>query len=240
MSIFGRKAKKAQQAAEAAEKEKKAAESPYYAARSEWNERYGSYISQTRSWRVVAIVSLCAMVLAVIGLVFIGAQSKVVPYIVEVDKIGNPVQIRRAEAVQRIDPRLIRSILAEFIVNVRSVSPDAAVNRQRLAKAYAYLTPSSPATMQLNQYFKEGNNPNQRAQTETATVEISNILPLTKDTWQIEWTETVRGRSNGATNASKMKATATLMFAIPSSDEQLLLNPMGLFWTDFTPTKLLQ
>ena len=61
---------------------------PYLAARQEWNERYGSYVKAAAAWRIVGII---AMVMAVIGFayaLFQSTQIKLVPYIVEVDKLG--------------------------------------------------------------------------------------------------------------------------------------------------------
>ena len=51
----------------------------YIAARAEWNERYGSYIAQAHAWRLTALASLGVAFLAVAGVVWIGAQNRVVP-----------------------------------------------------------------------------------------------------------------------------------------------------------------
>jgi type IV secretory pathway TrbF-like protein len=51
----------------------------YLAARAEWNERYGSYIQQARSWRLVALLSMSVSVIAVAGVVYIGSQSRLGP-----------------------------------------------------------------------------------------------------------------------------------------------------------------
>ncbi|PZR74835.1 MAG: conjugal transfer protein TrbF, partial [Stutzerimonas stutzeri] len=61
---------------------------PYLAARNEWNERYGSYVKAVAAWRIVGVTGI---VMAVIGFTYALYQStqvKLVPYIVEVDKLG--------------------------------------------------------------------------------------------------------------------------------------------------------
>lgn len=63
-------------------------ENPYLAARQEWNERYGSYVKAAAAWRIVGITG---MLMAVIGFsyaLYQSTQVKLVPYIVEVDKLG--------------------------------------------------------------------------------------------------------------------------------------------------------
>ena len=69
---------------------------PYTEARREWNERYGDYIQQARHWRMMAIISGLAALVAVIGIAYIGAQGKIVPYVVQVDKLGEAAAVSRA------------------------------------------------------------------------------------------------------------------------------------------------
>ena len=61
----------------------------YIAARAEWNERYGSYIQQARFWRLAFFMSAAVSVMSVGGVVLIGSQSRLVPYIVEVNQLGD-------------------------------------------------------------------------------------------------------------------------------------------------------
>ena len=74
-----------------------ALETPYLSARREWNERYGDYIARARSWRWAAFGALAVSLVLAIGVVWQGAQSKVVPYVVEVDKLGDAVAVARAD-----------------------------------------------------------------------------------------------------------------------------------------------
>ena len=96
----------------------------YLAARREWNERYGSYIAQARTWRLTAFLSLGIAAVAVVGVVWIGAQNHVVPYVVQTDKLGDALAIQRADVAAPIDSRLIRSQLSKWINDVRSVYTD--------------------------------------------------------------------------------------------------------------------
>src|SRR5690606_16837268 len=102
-----------------------------------------------------------------------------------------------------------------------------------LMRAYAYLSQSDPATIALNDYFSK-NSPFERATTETATIEINSVLPITKDTWQIEWTETVRTRRGILKEALRWKATATTYVVPPTAEDQLMKNPLGIFIRDYT------
>ena len=72
-------------------KEEGSGKSPYLAARDEWNERYRDLIVAARNWRLLAVTSSVVALVAVLGLIVIGAKPKVIPYIVAVDNLGNVV-----------------------------------------------------------------------------------------------------------------------------------------------------
>jgi len=55
---------------------------PYLDGRKEWLERYGDYIQAAQSWRLIAMITSLIALLAVCGVVYIGAQNKIVPYVV--------------------------------------------------------------------------------------------------------------------------------------------------------------
>src|ERR1700759_5740441 len=90
----------------------------YLAARREWNDRYGSYIAQAHAWRLTALASLGVAFVAVVGVVWIGAQNRVVPYVVQTDKLGDALAISRADVAAPAEPRLIRAGLARWITDV--------------------------------------------------------------------------------------------------------------------------
>ena len=73
-------------------------ENPYLSARREWNERYGDYIARARNWRSAAFAALAISAVLALGVVWEAAQSKVVPYVVEVDKLGDAIAVARADA----------------------------------------------------------------------------------------------------------------------------------------------
>src|SRR5271168_4716007 len=88
------------------------AENPYLSARREWNERYGDYIAHARNWRGAAFAALAIALVLAIGVAWQAAQSKVVPYVVEVDKLGDAVPVARADRAAPADGRVVKAELA--------------------------------------------------------------------------------------------------------------------------------
>lgn len=148
----------------------------YLAARREWNERYGDYIAQANNWRLVAIAALGVAAVAVAGNVWQSAQSRVQPFVVEVNKLGDALAIQRADVAAPIPVGVIRAQLARYVQNVRAVSIDVQAERAFISEAYAMVDKNSGALTFLNEYFS-ANDPFKRAATETVTAHVSPSCP---------------------------------------------------------------
>ena len=71
-------------------------ETPYQRAGQVWDERIGSARVQARNWRLMALGSLALSFALSGGLLWQSLQSRVVPYVVEVDKLGYAITIPTA------------------------------------------------------------------------------------------------------------------------------------------------
>jgi len=213
---------------------------PYLDARQEWNERYGDYISQARSWKMAALFSLGVCAVSVVGVIVMANSSRIVPYVIEVNKLGDAVGVHRADQARAIDQRVVKAQLARFVTSWRCVSPDVAVQKRNLDEMYAFLSAGDPATVSLNEYMK-GNNPYERATKETATVTIENALPLAGETWQIDWIEERRSRSGELLDVKRWRAAISPAFKPPTDEMTILRNPLGLYireisWSPVLPS----
>src|SRR5581483_8724799 len=102
---------------------------PYQKAAQVWDERLGSARVQASNWRLAALTATAlSALLGITQLVTLG-RSSVVPYVVEVDRLGEVRAVGPAiEAYQPNDAQ-IAHFLARFIENVRSLSVDPVVVR---------------------------------------------------------------------------------------------------------------
>lgn len=207
--------------------------STYLAARAEWNERYGSYIQQARAWRLIALLSMLVATIAVLGVVYIGSQSRLVPFIVEVNKLGDALAAQRADVASTPDTRLIRAQLARWIDDIRTVYLDASAERAIVTEAYGMVDRQSAAYGDLNKYFR-ANDPFTRAQNETVNVHITSVLPISQKTWRIEWNEESHARDGSTTGVSHWQGTVTIALRPPTDSETILINPTGLYVQNFS------
>lgn len=206
-------------------------ENPYLAARQEWSERYGNYIRAAAAWRAVGTISLAMAVIGFGYALYISTQVKLVPYIVEVDRLGTAVAGGFPEQIEYADPRVIRATLGSFITTFRSITPDAVVQKQYIDRTYALLRASDPSTEKVNAWFR-GNSPFDKAKNATVAIEVSNIVALSNQTYQIDWSEYERDRKGRETSTRRYRAIATVTLTAPQDEAIIRLNPIGLYLQD--------
>lgn len=211
---------------------------PYLDARREWNERYGSYISRAKNWRLMAFGVLGVCLVQTVGLVVMATQNKLVPYVVQVDKLGSAVPVARADQMGNTDERVVKALLARFISDARGVVSDGIAQRQMIDRTYAMLSNGTRALSIVNEFYK-GDPPYSRAATSGVTTEVSSVIPVTEKTWQVEWEETTRSTSGAIINKLRWKANLTLAFNPPTNERQIRVNPIGLFITDLSWSQVL-
>ncbi|TCQ98043.1 conjugal transfer protein TrbF [Neorhizobium sp. JUb45] len=207
-------------------------DNPYIAARQEWSERYGSYVKAAAAWRTVAILSLTMAVIGFGYALYLSTQVKLVPYIVEVDKLGTTVSAGFPQQIEYADARVVRASLGAFVTSFRSVTPDAVVQKQYVDRAYALLRTGDPSTQKVNAWFR-GNSPFEKAVNATVAIEVNNIVALSNHTYQIDWTEYERDRRGRDLATRRFRGIATVSINSPQDETTIRLNPIGLYVIDF-------
>src|ERR1700749_3374540 len=92
---------------------------PYQRAGQEWDDRIGSARVQTHNWRMTARGGLLLAVTLTAGMIWQSMQSRVAPYVVEVDKLGEARAVAPADARYKPNDAQIAYQLGQFITNVR-------------------------------------------------------------------------------------------------------------------------
>ncbi|HBF28536.1 conjugal transfer protein TrbF [Rhizobium sp.] len=207
-------------------------DNPYLAARHEWNERYGSYVKSAALWRTIGILSLTMAVIGFSYGLYQSTQVKMVPYIVQVDKLGNAVTSGIPAQIEYADERVVRAMLGSFVTNFRSVTPDNVVEKGYIDRVYAMLRQADPATEKVNAFYRN-NSPFERARTMTVSVEVSNIVALSSQTYQVDWTEVERDRTGKELTTRRWRGVATVTLSAPQDEAIIRLNPIGLYLKDF-------
>ncbi len=217
---------------------------PYLNARRTMNEQTGAIIASRQIWQAVALVSMLITVGAVGGLIHIGLQSKFVPYVVEVDKLGRAVAGRIANRAGRVDDRVVKATLASFIADSRAVSFDRNQQNDAIWRVYSHLQSSEPATTKITSYMTDPvTSPTKKAEEYSVGVEISSVLQQTETTWEVNWTERVWDRKGVQVDQYRMRGLLTIYVSPPTTstrEEEIWRNPLGIYFRDVTWAKVVE
>ncbi|MEQ8403421.1 MAG: conjugal transfer protein TrbF [Roseitalea porphyridii] len=204
-------------------------ETPYQKAGQLWDERIGTARVQARNWRLMALVNGALSIGLAIGLVWQGARSSVTPYVVEVTEIGEVRAVGPAiEQYTPSDAQIARH-LADFISNVRSLSIDPIVVRERWLAAYDFTTDRAANT--LNQFARE-TNPFGQIGERTVSVDVTSVTRASDDSFQVQWTERAFVNGNLA-GTERYTAILSIVIDPPRDEERLRKNPLGIYVHSF-------
>ncbi len=204
--------------------------------RREWDDRYAGLANGKRNWQLAALGLLAVNGLLTAGLVHLASQSRVAPFVVEVDRLGQAVAFGPAEPLRKTDERLIRYQLNLFIRDVRSVFSDAEVQKTVINRAYGHA--KDGALGFLNDYFKRS-NPFLREAEGTVTVQVQSVLRLSAASWQVQWRETQIATTGRIAAETAWQAVLSVELTPPETTDLLLVNPLGLYVTEINWTQTL-
>ena len=180
---------------------------------------------QARNWRLVAFSSLGLTGILIASNVWQSMQSRVAPYVVEVDRLGEARSV--APAVQNYRPTdgQIAWHLGRFISNVRSVSIDPVLVKRNWLDAYDFAT--DRAAIFLNDYARS-NDPFDGIGQRSVSVQVTSVVRASDSSFQVKWTESIFERGSLA-KTERWTAMLTVIMQPPKTADALRKNPLGLF-----------
>lgn len=200
-------------------------ETPYQRAAQVWDERMGAARVQARNWRLACIGALSVSGVLAGGLLWQNARGSIVPWVVEVDKLGEASAVAPADASYRPTDPQIAFHLARFIENVRSIAADPIVVRNNWLRAYDFTT--EKGALALNDYARS-NDPFAQIGKIQVAVDVSSVIRASADSFRIAWTE--RHYQDGSlAGTERWSAIVTIVIQTPRTPDALRKNPLGVF-----------
>ena len=200
-------------------------QTPYQRAAQVWDERIGSARVQARNWRIMAFGSLLLSAGFAAALVWQSARGTVVPWVVQVDRLGQAQSVAPATADYRPTDPQVAWHLARFIEQVRSISADAIIVRQNWLRAYEWTTDRGAAS--LNDYAR-ANDPFTKVGRQQIAVEVSSVLRASPDSFRVAWIEK-RYENGQLAGSERWTAILTIVIQTPRDAERLRANPLGIY-----------
>ena len=200
-------------------------ETPYQRAAQIWDDRIGSARVQAKNWRLAFFGTLALSGGLAAGVVWQSARGSIVPWVVQVDRLGQAQAVAPATAgYQPTDPD-IAFHLARFIEEVRGIAADPVVVRQNWLRAYDFTT--DKGALALNDYARS-NDPFANIGKVQVAVDISSVIRASRDSFRVAWTER-RYQDGSLASTTRWSAILTIVIQTPTTPDALRKNPLGIY-----------
>lgn len=200
-------------------------ETPYQRAAQVWDDRIGSARVQARSWRLMAFGSLALSMGLSAALVWQSTNGSIVPWVVQVDRLGQAQAVAPATADYQPNDPQIAFYLARFIEQVRSIPADAIIVRQNWLRAYDFTTQAG--ALALSDYAR-ANDPFAKVGKQQVAVEVSSVIRASPSSFRIAWIER-RYQDGALASTERWSAILTVTVQPPRDADTLRKNPLGIY-----------
>lgn len=200
-------------------------ETPYQRAAQVWDDRIGSARVQARNWRLMAFGSLALSAGLSAALVWQSANGSVVPWVVQVDRLGQAQAVAPATADYQPNDSQIAFYLARFLEQVRSIPADAIIVRQNWLRAYDFTTQAG--ALALSDYAR-ANDPFAKVGKQQIAVEVSSVIRASPSSFRIAWIER-RYQDGALASTERWSAILTVTVQPPRDADTLRKNPLGIY-----------
>lgn len=200
-------------------------ETPYQKAAQVWDKRIGSARVQAKNWRLMAFGSLILSAGLGGGLVWQSTHGTVVPWVVQVDKLGQAQAVAPATADYTPSDPQIAWYLAQFIQDVRAISADPVIVRQNWLQAYDFTTTAGATA--LNEYAR-ADDPFAKLGKQQIAVDVSSVIRASPDSFRVAWVER-RYQDGALADTTRWTAILTVAIQPPTDADRLRKNPLGIF-----------
>lgn len=209
--------------------------SPYHAARWARDRHVAELENRIRFLRALVFLLAAVGGISVHGTVTLARQSRIVPYLVEVDRLGVPMAYGRVEDMPAPDERALRGEIARFVGAIRTVHTDPVAQNAMIDRGYAY-TRGAARTYVDAHFSAAKNNPHVLGREIIRLVEVRSVRRVagSRDTWEVQWEEYEVAVRGGGAVVRPWRGTLRTAVVPPEDEAQLLANPLGVYMTDLS------
>ena len=212
---------------------------PFAVGREEAAERYGHLAKNAAQWRLVSLILLLCCVVCVFVALYTANKVTVVPYLVKVTEHGYLLDVKTVNKLSDVEDRFIRSAINQYIWSLRTVFND----RNAQAHLIRHVSNSTPTATLADTKLRTDLRDHMRAMM-TAGTQINTVvnsvlqLPGSENRWQAEWTETAFSTSSRLGD-KHYRGIFTVAIDPPRTMDKILVNPLGIYITDFNFNEIL-
>jgi type IV secretion system protein VirB5 len=206
---------------------------PYSAAQRHWDDRLGTVVTNAKHWRLAFFASMFAVLSLAGGILYAMTRSLVEPVVITVDKMTGVTNVIGKASEHAYVPQQaeIAYFLTHIVRLLRTLPLDAVVVKTQWNEAYKFLRQS--AAVKLNEWARRPDSPLAKVGQETVTLQLQSVLPIAADTYELRWSQSIYQREGTLSESSTWTATFSLEFETPATEDDIAINPLGIYIKDF-------
>ena len=199
-------------------------ENPYFQEKKGYVDLRGNDKLDKATYKIIAMVCLGITTLAVSGMIYIGAKSKFIPMLYKESNQGGLTFVGFASDSLKLTNNMIGNQLVGYIEALRRVPQDVDLKND-YSKRVRRMTATQLFDNVLVNTLIERYTDNVG---KTVMVTVKNVLPISKNTWQLDGDESTDGVVLG-----RYKCSITFNMQKDLIDAtKLIYDPLGIVVTD--------
>jgi len=176
------------------------------------------------------------LAVSLIGNIYLGSQSKVMPFVVEIKPTGEAGVLGSAASLSaQSSENAAKFFISRFIMLAREIPADAVLVKRNMEKLFLLVSVQGKSL--LAESFKV-HSPAKEFQEKNRALKIASVLAVSNGVYQVDWFEAEYDKNGLKIAEYPMRGTFKIAWLKPQTEEQIQENPLGIFVDYFSWTKL--
>lgn len=217
--------------------EKQSKEVDYDKATQELFEFYAQQSKRINTYKIIAILMLGLTITSTLGCVYLATKSTLIPYVIEVDQVGEAKSIRKADQIYVPKEVEYRYFIREVVTKMRSIPRDSVLFSRNFQQLSFFLTEPMLKKHEGILINEDTNTLAKQLISRDIVINNFNKIPNTKNTYQVKWTEKMYSAEGIEISDSNFTGIFTVTNEQPTDIVEININPLGIIVEDFSLSK---
>jgi type IV secretion system protein VirB5 len=207
--------------------------------------QYDNYVNKlindNRTWRIIGLAAVVAILSTIIGWFFISSQVKETVLVVEVNELGRQRYIGDVSKNQSylkgyvVKDYMVESVLRDFISFTREINLDMDFMAANMQKASKWCSREMQTKLSEDLRFAD---PFAQIGKIKVRTQIESALKTTNNTWQYDWYDIDYDLYGNERQRQRFRGLFTIVIREPETDNERFNNPLGIYIIDYSITKI--
>lgn len=207
---------------------------------NQYDQYINKLIRQSRMWQMAGLCSIIMLAGTIIGWFHIMNIQREIPVIIEVNELGRSKYIGGISGKSymqdfTVKEYMVESVLRDFIAYTRDIYADQEVMSKNYRQAAGWCSNELKIKLR-NELIAE--DPFAMVGKIRRNVAIESGIKITSNTWQYDWFDVSHDIYGKEISKLRYRGMFTVAVKEPQSENERLINPLGIYVTDYNISKI--